>query len=170
MKRVAVFGKPAGGKSTFSKRLSRATGISLHPLDLIEYYPDGSRVDAEVFRNKHKELLSQEEWIIDGFGTMPTFNARLAAADTLFYIDLPYRVHYWWVIKRFLKSPFKAPEGWPDGSDVLNGTIASFKTLRKCPAFWNDEFVAQLYSNHPDKKIYIIKSTSELDVTLYSES
>jgi len=35
MKKVAVFGKPANGKSTLSKRLASATGIKLYALDSI---------------------------------------------------------------------------------------------------------------------------------------
>lgn len=37
MNRVAVFGKPGGGKSTLSRKLSAITGIKLYALDLIQY-------------------------------------------------------------------------------------------------------------------------------------
>ena len=41
MKKIAVFGKPGGGKSTLSKELAAATGIELYPLDLIEFQKNG---------------------------------------------------------------------------------------------------------------------------------
>ena len=169
MKKIAVFGKPGGGKSTLSKTLSRSTGIPLHPLDLIEFNPDGSRVDDETFSQCHRVLIQAEEWIIDGVGTPNSFSERLKEADTLIYIDLPYFVHYWWVVKRFLASPFKAPEGWPKGSDVLKGTITSINTLRLCPAYWNKKFVDDLHANHAGKKIFVIKSVSELNAVTKDE-
>lgn len=165
MKRVAVFGKPGGGKSTFSRHLSQSTGIPHHPLDLIEFNPDGTRVAYETFTAMHSEIIASEQWIIDGVGTPESFSQRLGVADTLIYIDLPYAIHYWWVIKRFLLSPFKSPEGWPKGSKVLNGTIASIKVLRLCPAYWNQEFLQGLYTKYPGKKIHVIKSVSGLKVS-----
>ena len=135
MKKVAVFGKPSGGKSTFSRRLAKNMGIPLHPLDLIEYNKDGTKVDFEEFEHKHQKILDLDKWIIDGFGTIDSFFKRLDCADTLIYIHLPYSVHYWWVTKRLLKSLFSKPEGWPEGSSVWNGTVSSFKTLKVCPKF-----------------------------------
>ena len=78
--------------------------------------------------------------IIEGFGTIESFYARIEAADTLIYIYLPYKVHYWWVFKRFFKGLFNTPEGWPEGSSILKGTIESYKVLKICPKFWNDDF------------------------------
>lgn len=49
MNKVAVFGKPGGGKSTLSGKLSSVTGIKLYPLDLIEYKKNGDRVSTEEY-------------------------------------------------------------------------------------------------------------------------
>lgn len=40
MNRIVVFGKPGGGKSTLSKKLSTETNINLYALDIIDlpYY------------------------------------------------------------------------------------------------------------------------------------
>ena len=50
MKRIAVFGKPGGGKSTLSKKISAATGLELYPLDLIERQFRSEVQHLEVFR------------------------------------------------------------------------------------------------------------------------
>jgi len=75
---------------------------------------------------------------------LSSFNQRLDAADTLVYIDLPYLVSYWLVTKRLLKGLFIKPEGWPEGSSVLKGSLESYKTLKLCPQFWNDDFRQKL--------------------------
>ena len=47
MKRIAVFGKPGGGKSTLGRKLAQAKGLELFPLDLMVYRADGTK-DANV--------------------------------------------------------------------------------------------------------------------------
>ncbi|MDH5911760.1 adenylate kinase [Vibrio splendidus] len=163
MKKIAVFGKPGSGKSTISKALALATGIELHQLDSIVYKANGEFVEREVFDQAHDNIINSESWIIDGFGPLGSFNTRLEAADTLVYIDLPYPISYWFVTKRMLKGLFVKPEGWPDGSSVIKGTIQSYKTLKLCPKFWNDDFRLRLELRAKEKEVHIIRSVSELN-------
>jgi len=163
MKKVAIFGKPGGGKSTLSKQLSIASGIDLFPLDLIEYKKNGEKISLEEYTQAHKNIVNSDHWIIDGLGSLDSFWSRIDTADTIIYIDLPYWLHYWWVTKRLIKSFFVKPVGWPDGSSVLKGTLASWKYLRLSPQFWTAEFSSKLQDYCKDKTLYRIKSKSELD-------
>lgn len=166
MKKVAVFGKPANGKSTLSKKLASATGIKLYALDSILYKPNGQEVDRQSYEEAHENILSTEAWIIEGFGPMNSlnsFNRRLEKADTLIYIDLPYLTTYWLVAKRFIKGLVKKPEGWPDGSSILKGTLESYRVLKLCPKFWNDSFLQKLEKQSANKTLYVIRSVSELN-------
>jgi len=163
MKKIAVFGKPGSGKSTFSKKLASATGIKLHALDSIVYKINGDLVDQKTYDEEHENILSSESWIVDGFGPIESFNKRLDAADTLIYIELPYAISYWLVTKRLLKGLLVKPEGWPDGSSVLKGTLQSYKVLRLCPKFWNDSFLQKLEKISFNKSLYVIRSISELN-------
>ena len=163
MKKVAVFGKPGSGKSILSKKLASAAGIKLIALDSIVYKKNGDRVDREIYDKEHEKLLSSDSWIIDGFGPIESFYERLEVADTLIYIDLPYVNSYWFVTKRLLKGVFVKPEGWPDGSSVIKGTIESYKVLKLCPKFWNDDFMQKLEEISTNKFLYIIRSVSELN-------
>ncbi|WP_394125456.1 adenylate kinase [Vibrio hepatarius] len=163
MKKVAVFGKPGSGKSTVSKALASALGLPLHQLDSIVYKPNGEFVARKEFDATHNDILRSEAWVIDGLGPITSFNERLAAADTLIYIDLPYSVSYWFVTKRLLKGLLVKPEGWPDGSSILKGTLNSYKTLKLCPKFWNDDFLSKLMEHKSSKEVYVIKTVSELN-------
>lgn len=163
MKKIAVFGKPGSGKSTLSKNLASATGIRLYALDAIVYNKNGDLVDRETYDRAHENILSSENWIIDGFGPIDSFYRRLNVADTLIYIDLPYIVSYWLVSKRLLKGLVVKPEGWPDGSSVLKGSLESYKVLKLCPKFWNDSFMQQLEKLSVNKSLYVIRSMSELN-------
>lgn len=163
MKKIAVVGKPGGGKSTLSRKLAAATGIALYPLDLIEYQKSGERVPRADFTQAHEQLISAESWIIDGLGYLDSFWRRIDAADTLIYVDLPYHVAYWWVTKRLLKSLFVKPEGWPEGSSVLKGTWAGWKFLRLSPRFWTPELFDEIQSRGKGKQIYRITSIKEIN-------
>lgn len=163
MKKVAVFGKPGSGKSTLSKSLASATSIKLYPLDSILYKANGDLVDRKTYDEKHENILSSDSWIIDGFGPMESFNKRLEVADTLIYVELPYVTSYWLVTKRLFKGLFVKPEGWPDGSSVLKGTLESYKVLKLCPKFWNDSFMKRLECISANKSLHVIRSISELN-------
>jgi len=163
MKKIAVFGKPGSGKSTLGKSLAAATGIQLHQLDSILYKKNGDLVDRKAYDKEHENILSSDSWIIDGFDIIESFNKRLDVADTLIYIDLPYLVSYWLVTKRLLKGLFFKPEGWPDGSSILKGTLQSYKVLKLCPKFWNDDLLIKLEGISADKSLYVIRSISELN-------
>ncbi len=163
MKKVAIFGKPGGGKSTFSKKLSIAKDLQLYALDLIEYKENGERISPEEYAKKHNQLINSDNWIIEGLGTMESFWQRVEAADTLIYIDLPYYIHYWWVTKRLLKSFFVKPEGWPEGSSVFKGTLASWKYLKLSPNFWNNDLLERINARANHKKIIKITSIKNLN-------
>ncbi|HEY9031444.1 MAG TPA: hypothetical protein VIM93_08815 [Kangiella sp.] len=163
MKKIAVFGKPGGGKSTFSKALSISTGIPLYQLDSIVYRSNGEFVDRATFDEKHQQILASDSWILDGFGPISAFNERLKAADILVYVNLPYSVSYWLVTKRLLKGMFVKPEGWPEGSSIIKGSLASYKALRMSPKFWNKDFERQLDAKYSTKSVYIIRSLKSLN-------
>lgn len=162
MKKIAVFGKPGSGKSTVSQKLAGATGICVSTLDTIAYEKDGKKISREKFDQAYKEIMVADNWIIDGLGPIDTFNARLEAADTLIYIDLPYWVSYWFVTKRLLKGLFVKPIGWPEGASILKGTIQSHKMLKLSPQFWNKAFNKRLEKYSKSKKVIIINSVAEL--------
>jgi len=109
--KVAVFGKPGGGKSTLARRIAATANLPLQQLDLLQYQQGGAKVSDEEFLQRHTEALAQPQWVVDGFGNPQAFEAMLRAADVLVYVERSTLTHYWWVTKRFLKSPFAKPLG-----------------------------------------------------------
>jgi adenylate kinase family enzyme len=141
MKKVAVFGNAGGSKSTLSTRLAEVTGLPLYMLDIIQfrdgkYRPDekdGGKLPDEEYVSIRREVLSRDEWIIDGYGSLPTVWERISAADTLVYIDLPLIAHYWGVTKRFAVGLFRNPNGWPGNSPIWESTLDGYRVIRKRP-------------------------------------
>ena len=65
MKKVAVFGAPAAGKSILSKKLAAATQLPLYPLDKLCFEAGGAAVPPEVYARRHAEILAREAWLIE---------------------------------------------------------------------------------------------------------
>ena len=83
--KVAVFGKPGGGKSTLGQKIAVAANLPLYQLDLIQFRKGGARVPDEELARLHADILLQPRWVLDGFGTRQTAlrrNVRFAAGQT----------------------------------------------------------------------------------------
>lgn len=140
MKKVAVFGNAGGGKSTLSRQLADMTVLPLYTLDIIRfrrgrYRPDeqdGGKLSDEEYASVHSDILRQDAWIIDGYGGLPSVWERLAAADTLVYIDLPLIAHCWGVTKRFAGGLFENPRGWQENSPLWESTLDGYRVAWLC--------------------------------------
>ena len=101
MKKVLVIGSSGAGKSTFARRLGDITGLEVIHLDRHFWNPGWVETPKLEWRERVAELLGGDSWIIDGnFGG--TMEMRLAACDTVIFLDMPRLVCTWRVIKRVI--------------------------------------------------------------------
>lgn len=159
--RVAVFGRPGGGKSTLAQRIARSAGVPLHQVDLLRYEEGGAEVSPDTFLARYDAVLAQPQWVVDGFASPATFEATISRATVLAYVERPTPVHYWWVTKRFLLSPFAEPIGWPKGSPLWASTIASYRYLRLSPRFWTEDLKQRLLSYRPAKQVHVVRTARD---------
>jgi adenylate kinase family enzyme len=162
MNRVAVFGNAGGGKSTLSKRLAEMTGLPMVALDLLKYKSGGGEVSYEEYKAAHDRLLQQDQWIIDGYGSLDTVWKRLEVADTLVYMDMPVLRHYWWVTKRFLKGSLVPPENWPENSPLLKGTLNSYYTVWLCHKKLTPKYREYVHKAKESKRVYHLQSPKQV--------
>jgi adenylate kinase family enzyme len=101
MRRVLVIGAGGAGKSTFARRLAERAGLPLIHLDRHFWRPGWVETPKDEWRRKVEELCAGESWVIDG-NYSGTLEVRLAACDTIIFLDLPRAVCVWRVLKRVL--------------------------------------------------------------------
>nr|HEX4316038.1 DNA topology modulation protein [Kofleriaceae bacterium] len=99
MQRVLVIGSGGAGKSTFAKRLGAATGLPVVHLDACYWRAGWQAPPKADWVRTIDELAARAAWIMDGnYGG--TLDRRLAACDTVVFLDLPRAVCLWRAVRR----------------------------------------------------------------------
>ena len=100
MNRIAIVGNAGGGKTTLAHALGDRLGIPVHEVDRVQFRADWSRAPTGEVQHVLDGWVAEDAWIVDGFGPWPAIERRLAAADTIVWIDLPLRTHLWRALKK----------------------------------------------------------------------
>jgi adenylate kinase family enzyme len=129
MQRIAVIGNGGGGKSTLARTLGRHLRIPVHEVDAVQWLPGWRRAPLDEVAHTLEAWAAEEMWVIDGFGPWPVIDRRMGRADTIVYVDLPFRTHLWWAAKRQVVS-FLQRSAWA-GQDAPPPTLLLFRTLRR---------------------------------------
>lgn len=87
MKKFALFGPPASGKSTIAQKLSAALDIPHTDLDEILFTEHGP-LPLDEFRSKAATATSEEAWVVEG-NYSKLADVVWHRADVLVWLDLP---------------------------------------------------------------------------------
>ncbi|MCB9355170.1 MAG: hypothetical protein H6575_11445 [Lewinellaceae bacterium] len=168
MKRVLVLGSGGSGKTTFSGKLAKATGLPLHHLDAHYWRADWVATPEPQWRERVAALVGQDEWIIDGsYGG--TLDLRIPRADAIFFLDISkYRCLWNILLRRIKYARFtgKSRPGMAPGcqeSIWLSFLIWVWRyPVAKKPGVLH----AIQTQKRTDANVYIFRSYREMDVFL----
>ena len=159
MKKIIIIGCPGSGKSTFSRALHEKTGIPIHHLDMMFWNADRTTVEKPVFLERLQAAMAQDEWIIDG-NYASTIEQRLAACDTVFFLDYPVEVCLDGIRARRGQPRSDMPWYETDEEDAdFIGFIKSYNTESRPE-------VLALLEKYAYKNVYIFKNRAEKDAFL----
>lgn len=85
--RIAVIGCSGSGKSTFSRRLGEVTGLPVTHLDCLFWKSGWVQEDRDIFKEKQKEILDKDSWIIDGH-FKSTLEMRFQKCDIIYFFKI----------------------------------------------------------------------------------
>ena len=162
MKRVIVIGCTGSGKSTVSRALHNKTGIPLYHLDMMYWNADKTTVEKSVFLERLSAVLEKDEWIIDGnYGS--TMELRMAACDTVIFLDYPLEVCLAGIKERRGKPRSDMPWIEIEEDAEFIEFIKNFNEQQKPK-------VLELLEKYSDKNIVIFKSREQADAFLNGEN
>lgn len=129
MTRISIIGNVGGGKSRLSQQLGQKLNLPVYEVDKVQWQPGWIRAPEEDVARWQQGILSQDRWLVDGWGSWPLLANRFAAADTIIFVDFPLVIHYWWATKRQVKSLFRPREGGPEGCPLWPKTMELYRLM-----------------------------------------
>jgi adenylate kinase family enzyme len=136
MRRIAVIGNGGGGKSALARALGQHLGIPVHEVDEVQWLPGWRRAPLDEVAQTLERWAAEDSWVIDGFGPWPVIDRRMGRADTIVYVDLPFRTHLWWAAKRQIVSIVRR-RAWA-GQSAPPPSLLLFRTLLRVHAMRPD--------------------------------
>ena len=154
MKRVTIIGNAGGGKSTLAHRLADLHSLPYFSVDQIQWLP-GWVEQTEAFVTKELDTISiKDSWIIDGWGSWPCIERRLALSDTIIFIDLPLWVHFWFAAERqILVAQGGKRIGYIEGCDDAGVTKRLFELIWKVDEIHKPRLI-ELLERRPTTSTY----------------
>lgn len=96
-------GGPGSGKSTLAQELSVSLEAPYYELDVIAYEGgSGRKIPLDVRLASLRAIIEQPLWITEG-GFLWWTDSLLEAADVIVWLDLPFRITAWRVVKRHVQ-------------------------------------------------------------------
>ena len=166
-KKVIVIGNNGSGKSYFSTKLSEITDLPLIHLDVLFWKENWTHYRREEWANIQRELVSKDEWILDGMH-ISTLEIRFASADAIFFLDFDTSFCIESVKKRQLEESSRA-----DFPDHLDKHQRDFDEFVKGVAEFEEKRrpkIMGLHEKYPSKDFIVFKTRQEVDDYLKSIS
>ena len=161
MRRVLVIGSGGAGKSTFARRLGERLGLPVIHLDKVYWHPGWVETPKAEWRREVEEMCRGESWIIDG-NFSATLDVRLAACDTVIFLDLPRAVCLWRVLKRALTYRDGSRPDMADGCrERINPEFLLW--VWNYPARSRPKVLGLLEKHCADKTIMRLSSRAEIE-------
>ncbi|WP_331728558.1 adenylate kinase [Streptomyces sp. NBC_01176] len=102
MKKLALFGPPASGKSTISRKLSASLGLPHTDLDEILFTENGT-LPLDEFRDEVDRITRGESWVVEG-NYSKLADVVWHRADVLVWLDLPLSLVVCRIVHRSLRQ------------------------------------------------------------------
>lgn len=114
-----MLGTSGSGKSTLAKRIAQGMNVPYVELDSLYHERNWSPAPDEVFRERLANAISGGEWVVDGNYHRLARDLTWPQADHIFWLDLPFALVFYRVLKRTLRRCLMREELWNGNRERL---------------------------------------------------
>ncbi len=161
-KRIMIIGNNGSGKSFFAKELAKTTGLPLTHLDNEYWRSDWQTPTREEWEERQRQLVSGEQWIIEGNYTS-TMELRFERTELVVFLDVNRIACLLGVLKRRgdkrTDFPSHLDERLDKGFVRMCGGLWRFSKKRR-------PIIMSLSEKHCDKPFWIIKGRRKMRTLL----
>jgi adenylate kinase family enzyme len=125
MQRIVVVGTSGSGKTTVAARVAKDLDIHHIELDSIHWLPNWTELPDEEFRTQVAEKITVDRWVADG-NYRPVRDLLWKSADTLVWLDLPFRIVFWRVLIRTLRRIWTREKLWNENVEQLSALFGRY--------------------------------------------
>ena len=161
MKRILIIGSGGAGKSTFARRLSAALAIEVIHLDAHYWQPGWVEPPKPEWRQMVEEMLRRDAWIMDG-NYSGTLDVRLAACDTVIFLDIARAVCLWRIGKRWLLYRKRRRPDMAAGCDE-RFSLEFMRWVWDYPRRSRPKVIARLREHAQSKRVIRLRSQAEVE-------
>jgi len=149
--RINIVGTSGCGKSTVAERLARKLGVPYIEMDELFWGPNWSEPGDEAFFPKVEQALSGESWVLAG-NYSRTRHIKWRRAQLVVWLDLPFYIVFYRIIRRSLIRGFKKERLWAGNTESIwkhlftrdSMILWTIKTFRKNRQRYTTQFSQEL--------------------------
>jgi adenylate kinase family enzyme len=161
MQKILVIGSGGAGKSTLAVRLAECTGLPLIHLDALYWRAGWKEPSENEWAAKVEELIRGERWIMDG-NYSRTLDVRLAACDTVIFLDLPRLVCLWRMLRRRVRFHGRTRPDMVEGCPE-RFSWAFIVWIWRYPIARRPRVLQQLSALRPEQRAIVLRSDRETE-------
>jgi adenylate kinase family enzyme len=161
MRRIMIIGSGGAGKSTLAVRIGERLGLPVVHLDSHYWNAGWVPTPDDVWGDRVQELVGRDEWVMDGnYGG--TLELRLAACDTVIFLDMSRALCLARVVKRWVRYRGRTRPDMTDGCpEQIDREF--LKWIWTYPVRSRPRIMRKLEALSPEKRVVIIRSRGELE-------
>ncbi|NGX47152.1 MAG: Cytidylate kinase [Chlamydiae bacterium] len=127
--KIVILGTTGSGKTTLARKISKELGIPHVELDALNWDPNWQQVDDVLFRDRVKEAISGEKWVVDGNYSRAGHDLIWPRADVAIWLDYPLPVILWRLLKRVTRRAFTKEILWSGCQESLRRQFLSRESI-----------------------------------------
>lgn len=163
MTRIIIIGNGGTGKSTLGEKLGKIFNLEVTHLDKITFKPGWIRVDEDEFRKQLNEIISKEDWIVEGWSYHSTLRMRLEVSTIIIYLKFSIFTCYRNALIRHIKYFYRQNPYDPEDSPILKKTNKMVKAMWKVHKEYEPELQEMLKEFKNQKKIFVFERRKDLN-------